>query len=108
GARRSAYRPSASRYRKADRVQDLPSGGAVFRPARLRLADVPGTRLRAGGGKAARYRGAAPGAIYPGAVRRNHALAEPSARRTGDGDGYRRDHAVLLVFRGTRKAARIS
>ena len=58
-ARRSAYRPAASRHREADRVQDLSPGGALFRPARLRLADVPGARLRAGGREAARHRGAA-------------------------------------------------
>ena len=39
-ARRPAYRTAASRHRKADRVQDLHAGGAVFRPARLCLADV--------------------------------------------------------------------
>ena len=37
-ARRPAYRPAASRHRKADRVQDLPAGAALFRPAGLRRA----------------------------------------------------------------------
>ena len=57
-ARRSAYRPAASRHREADRIQDLHAGDAVFRPARLRLADVRGARLRAGGREAAGHRGA--------------------------------------------------
>ncbi len=54
--RRSAYRPAASRHREADRIQDLHAGGAVFRPARLRLADVRGARLRPGDREAAGHR----------------------------------------------------
>ena len=59
-ARRSAYRAASSRHREADRVQDLPAGGAVFRPPRLRRADEPGARLLPRGREAARHRGAVP------------------------------------------------
>ena len=58
-ARRSAYRPAASRHREADRAQDLPAGDPLFRPARLCRADEPGARLLPRDREAARHRGAA-------------------------------------------------
>ena len=103
-ARRSAYRPAASRHRKADRIQDLPAGDPVFRPARLRIADVPGARLRARGREADGDHAAAAGAIHPGAVRRDHPNPEPSSLHLRVRSRCRRDHAVPVGLRGARAA----
>ena len=106
-ARRSAYRPPPSRHREADRAQDLHPGRPVFRPARLRLADVPGARLRARDREAARDRGAGAGPVYPHALRRDHPHPEPSPQRDHLRARCRRADAEPLGVRGAREAARV-
>ena len=103
-ARRSAYRVSAPRHRKADRVQDLFAGDPVFRPARLRLADVPGARLRAGRRKTDGDHAAAARAVHPRAVRRDHPHPQPSAQCLRVRARCRRADAVPVGVRGTRAA----
>ncbi len=103
-ARRPAYRVSAPRHREADRIQDLSAGDPVFRPARLRLADVPGARLRAGRRKADGDHAAAAGAVHPGAVRRDHPHPQSSAEHLLVRARCRRNHAVPVGVRGTRAA----
>ncbi len=103
-ARRPAYRPVASRHRKADRIQDLFAGDSLFRPARLRVADVPGACLRARRREADGDQPAAARPVHPRAVRRDHAHPQPSAVHLRIRARYRRDHAVSLGVRGTRAA----
>ena len=103
-ARRSAYRPAASRHREADRAEDLSAGDPVFRPARLRRADEPGARVLPRGGKAARPAGAAPRATDPRALLRDRAAAVAPPQRHHAGDGRRRAHPAAVGLRGAREA----
>ena len=103
-ARRSAYRPAASRHRKADRAQDLSAGDPLFRPARLCRADEPGARLLPRHREAARHRGAARGQSDPRAVLRDRPAAVASAQRHHAGDGRRRADAAAVGLRRARKA----
>src|SRR5882724_6859499 len=86
-ARRPAYRPSAPRDRKADRAQDLSAGVTLLRPARLRRADEPGTRILSGNREAARHHGAQARATHPRPLLRDRAIALASAQRDHAGDG---------------------
>ena len=102
---RSAYRPAASRHREADRVQDLPAGDALFRPARLRLADEPGARLRAGGREAARAsRCRCARSISACSSTRSRASSITCSTSPTYAHGCRRDDAVPLGLRGAREA----
>ena len=103
-ARRSAYRPVAPRHREADRDQDLPPGGAVFRPARLRRADEPGARFLPRGRKAARARSADARPADPRALLRDRPAAQPHPQHHDAGHRRRRADAAALGFRRARKA----
>ena len=103
-ARRSAYRPAASRHREADRAQDLSAGDALFRPARLRRADEPGACLLPRGREAARPRGAAARAADPRALLRDRPAPVAPPQRHHAGDGRRRAHPAAVGLRGAREA----
>ena len=103
-AGRPAYRPPASRHREVHRDPALSAVDPLLRPARLRLADDAGAQLRARGREAARHRGAAPGTVHPGAVRRDHPHPQPSAQRHHHGARRRRHDAAALDVRGAREA----
>ena len=101
-AGRSAYRPAPPRHREADRVQDLPPGAALFRPARLLLAAVHGAQLRARDRETARPRGAAARAISARAVRRADPHLQPHAQPRQPRHGRRRDDAEPVAVRDPR------
>ena len=103
-AGRSAYRPAPPRHRKALRIQDLPPGFALFRPARLRLADVPGAQLRARHREIARPRSAAARPISARAFRRADPHLEPHAQPRQPHHGRRRDDAEPVAVRAARRS----
>src|SRR4029434_1816731 len=99
-----AYRPSAPRYREADRAQDLPAGTTLLRPTRLRRAYESGTRVLSGNREAARHRGAQARATHPRPLLRDRALALASPQRDDAGVGRRRANAAVMRLRGAREA----
>ena len=103
-AGRPAYRAPAPRHREAHRVQDLSPGDTVFRPARLRRADEPRTRLRAGDRAPSRHQGAAPGPADPCALLRDRTASFAPPQRHYPGDGRRRADAAAVGLRRAREA----
>src|SRR5262249_39431587 len=99
-----AYRSFAPWDREADRAQDLSAGVALFRPARLRRADEPGTRVLSGNREAAWRHGAQARATHPRPLLRDRALALASPQCDDTGVGGRRAHAAVMGLRGTREA----
>ena len=92
-AGRPAHRPAPPRHREADRVQDLRPGAALFRPARLLLADVHGAQLRARHREADGARGAAPRPVHPRADGGADPHLQPHAQPRQPHHGRRRDDA---------------
>ena len=102
-AGRSAYRPAPPRHREAVRIQDLSPGSALFRPARLLLADVHGAQLRARHREIARPRSAAARAISARLLRRADPHLEPHAQPRQPRHGRRRDDAEPVAVRAARR-----
>ena len=101
-AGRSAYRPAPPRHREADRIQDLPPGAALFRPARLLLAAVHGAQLRPRHRETARPRSADPRPISARLLRRADPHLQPHAEPRQPRHGRRRDDAEPVAVRAAR------
>ena len=85
-------------------AQDLSAGDPLLRPPRLRRADEPGARLRAGGREAAGHRGAAPRAVDPRALLRDRPPPQPHPQHHHPRARRRRADAAAVGLRGAREA----